>query len=83
MNLLAYFRVMRPKQWPKNLIAFAPLIFSGKANDVLLFKSASLCFAAFCLVSSSIYIVNDLVDRDADKLHPIPPSASGRLLPAT
>lgn len=74
--------VMRPRQWTKNLIAYAPLIFAAKASSLQLFLSATLCVLSFCLVSSAIYIVNDIVDRKADAMHPTKckrPIASGRL----
>ncbi len=69
---------MRPYQWPKNAIVFAAFIFSAgrswRAGDAdtwwpLLWRSAAL-FALWCLVSSAIYLVNDIRDRDADRLHP-------------
>ncbi len=63
-------RVMRPKQWPKNFIAFAPLLFAAKANNLNLLLDECLCVASFCLISSSIYIVNDILDCEADKKHP-------------
>lgn len=61
---------MRPKQWTKNLIAYAPLLFAAKAGDPALLAKASLCVLSFCFVSSAIYIINDILDREADKLHP-------------
>jgi 4-hydroxybenzoate polyprenyltransferase len=69
-GLAAYLKVMRPKQWTKNLIVYAPLIFAGKANDPHLLLIATICLVSFCLASSSVYIVNDILDREADKLHP-------------
>lgn len=73
---------MRPRQWTKNLILFAPLIFAGRValgTDAL---RAVLAFAAFCLVSGAVYIVNDLVDLKQDRLHEtkrLRPLASGDL----
>lgn len=81
-KLSAYLRVLRPKQWTKNLIAYAPLLFAAKAQQLALLESATLCVMAFCLVSSSIYIVNDILDREADKVHPTKckrPIASGQI----
>ena len=69
-TLIAYIRAMRPKQWTKNMLVMAPLIFAGKGIDVHLVTSAILCFFSFCTVSSSVYIVNDILDRQADMLHP-------------
>jgi 4-hydroxybenzoate polyprenyltransferase len=65
------FRLMRPRQWTKNLLLFAALIFANKffdANSILL---ACLGFVAFCLASSSAYIINDLLDADRDRRHPV------------
>ena len=72
----------RPKQWTKNLIAYAPLLFSRNIDHPALFLYASLCVVAFSFVSGSIYILNDLVDMDADCRHPVKcerPIASGRI----
>src|SRR5262245_8563651 len=82
----AYLRVLRPKQWTKNFIVFAPLIFAAKARDIDLFGKASLCFVCYCLISSSVYIFNDICDREADKAHPTKckrPIASGEISPPT
>jgi 4-hydroxybenzoate polyprenyltransferase len=79
---LAWLKLARPRQWTKNLIAYAPLLFAGKAGSPELLSSATLCVISFCLVSSSVYIVNDIVDREADKLHPIKckrPIAAGQI----
>lgn len=78
------FRSMRPKQWTKNLILFAPLIFSQNiTNQPLLLKSLMSCII-FCLLSGCVYILNDLIDLKQDKFHPIKckrPLASGMLKP--
>ena len=81
-KFLAYLRVMRPKQWTKNLIAYAPLLFAAKAHIPLLLQNATLCVISFCFVSSAVYIVNDILDRQTDKLHPRKckrPIASGEI----
>jgi 4-hydroxybenzoate polyprenyltransferase len=65
------FRLMRPRQWTKNLLLFAALIFANKffdANSIIL---ACLGFVAFCMASSSAYIINDLLDADRDRRHPV------------
>lgn len=75
-------KAARPKQWVKNLIAYAPLIFSRNADHPILFLFTTLCFMSFCLVSGGIYIANDLVDIEADRKHPTKcarPIASGKL----
>ncbi len=61
---------MRPKQWSKNLFIFAGILFSGKLYDLSLFVKCVEAFALFCLASSSIYILNDLVDIEGDQAHP-------------
>lgn len=75
-------REMRPKQWVKNFIIYAPLLFSGKFTHADSLTAATLCTVAFCLVSSGIYVLNDVVDIEADRAHPTKckrPLASGRL----
>jgi 4-hydroxybenzoate polyprenyltransferase len=73
---------MRPRQWTKNLLVFAGLIFSGRFTDAESVKLVLLTFAAFCLVSSAGYLLNDVLDRDSDREHPEKrqrPVASGAL----
>ena len=68
-TLCAYIQLMRPRQWVKNGFVLVGLIFGhGFANQELLAK-AGLLFAAFCLVSSGVYAMNDVLDRDADRSH--------------
>ncbi len=73
---------MRPRQWTKNLAVFAPLFFSQNIFVYQLFTNAIFTVVAFCFLSSSIYVFNDLVDREKDRLHPVKqnrPIASGSL----
>ena len=65
-----YIRLMRPKQWIKNFFVFAPLIFAKElfSPDPLL--AALRAFVAFCLTASAVYILNDISDVEADRLHP-------------
>ncbi|MFC2165443.1 decaprenyl-phosphate phosphoribosyltransferase [Acidobacteriota bacterium] len=73
---------MRPQQWLKNFFIFAPLIFSQNVTNPFLFKRTLLAFAIFCLLSGSVYILNDLKDMEEDKLHPLKskrPIASNKL----
>ncbi len=77
---------MRPRQWTKNLIIFAALVFSKSFIDTSKVLKAVLGFAVFCLLSGCTYIINDLRDRQSDSLHPkksLRPIASGHLNPQT
>jgi len=65
------FRLMRPRQWTKNLLLFAALVFANELFDAESVVLACLGFAAFCLASSSTYIVNDLLDVERDRRHPV------------
>lgn len=76
---------MRPAQWAKNLILFAGIIFAQKFLDPDLLLKAILGFVIFCLLSGAGYIINDVVDRKQDAIHPRKrerPIASGRFSPA-
>lgn len=78
----AVFIACRPKQWVKNLLVFAAPAASGMIRDEDVLARAGLAFAAFCLVSSAMYLVNDLIDREHDARHPVKrfrPIASGDL----
>ena len=73
---------MRPHQWVKNILIFAPLLLSFQFQNTELIISAFLAFVAFCLTASGLYIINDLLDIEADRAHPTKrnrPFASGRL----
>jgi hypothetical protein len=61
---------MRPEQWVKNVFVIVPLIFSKNLFDFHLFSRSLLTFISFCLAASSVYIINDIADRDLDKIHP-------------
>jgi 4-hydroxybenzoate polyprenyltransferase len=61
---------LRPKQWTKNLLIFAGVLFSQQAGDPQLLLRAFLAFVAFSLLSSAIYLVNDIRDIESDRLHP-------------
>ena len=77
---------MRPAQWLKNGIVFAGLVFGGKLVDPAAVASATLAALSFCLLSSGFYLINDVRDRDADRLHPVKrlrPVAAGELAPRT
>ncbi|HEX5069979.1 MAG TPA: decaprenyl-phosphate phosphoribosyltransferase [Vicinamibacterales bacterium] len=75
-------RAMRPRQWTKNVLVFAGLIFGQKLTDPVSVQLAITAFIVFCLLSSSVYLLNDVHDREADRLHPAKasrPIASGAL----
>lgn len=78
-NLKGLLRTMRPTQWSKNAIVFAALVFDGKLFVAPLFWRTALMALAFCLVSSSVYIINDLADIEKDRQHP---RKSKRALPS-
>ena len=75
-----HLRLLRIHQWVKNLFIFLPLFFSLRIVQAELLERAFEAFIAFCLVSSAVYIFNDLRDMEADMLHPqkkFRPLASG------
>jgi 4-hydroxybenzoate polyprenyltransferase len=75
---------LRPRQWLKNLLVFAGLVFAAKLGDAGRWLEAIAAFAAYCAVSSAAYLVNDLRDREDDRLHPVKrarPIARGELSP--
>lgn len=63
-------RLLRPRQWIKNLAIFAAIIFSGELFNAQIFNNVLLGFLALCAVSSATYIVNDVLDAKSDRLHP-------------
>lgn len=76
---------VRPKQWTKNLLLFLALIFARTLTDPSLVLLAGLAFVDFCLLAGATYLVNDLVDLEQDREHPIKrfrPIASGQLPPS-
>jgi 4-hydroxybenzoate polyprenyltransferase len=75
---------MRPEQWVKNILVFVALVFSKNIFDIVMLAATIWAFIIFCLVSSGIYILNDLLDIEKDKKHPVKlerPLASGKLSP--
>ena len=65
-----YLELIRVKHYVKNLFVFLPLFFAGKITNFDLFTQTFLTFLAFCLIASCVYIVNDYIDIEKDKLHP-------------
>lgn len=73
---------LRPHQWAKNLVVLAPLIFARLLFELPSVIAAVEAFVLFCLLSGAVYLVNDLVDLEHDRLHPVKrqrPLAAGRL----
>lgn len=80
----AWLRAVRPTQWIKNGVVFAGLVFGGRLLDPAAFAQATLAFIVFCLVSSGFYLINDVVDQQADQRHPLKrlrPVAAGEIAP--
>jgi decaprenyl-phosphate phosphoribosyltransferase len=73
------WRAMRPHQWVKNLLVFAAAAGAGVVGEWSALWRAGVAFVAFCAASSAGYLVNDSIDRDADRLHP---AKSGRPIAA-
>src|SRR6266705_6060151 len=61
---------LRPQQWLKNLLVLAPLLFSQNLFIPAATEKALIAFVLFCLISSSVYVLNDVRDREQDQLHP-------------
>jgi 4-hydroxybenzoate polyprenyltransferase len=75
---------LRPRQWTKNLLLFAGIIFAAKLGDLSRWGEAVAAFAAYCAASSASYLVNDVRDAPHDRLHPskrLRPIAHGDLSP--
>jgi 4-hydroxybenzoate polyprenyltransferase len=68
--IAAVIKTMRPKQWVKNILLFAALIFDRKLTNLPAFLHSLAGFVVFSLFASVVYIINDIVDIEADQLHP-------------
>jgi 4-hydroxybenzoate polyprenyltransferase len=78
----ALIRLLRPRQWPKNLLVFAAATFANQLFDVMSAGLAGLAFVAFCVASSSVYVINDIMDVEVDRQHPVKrfrPIAAGEI----
>jgi 4-hydroxybenzoate polyprenyltransferase len=76
------FLTLRPGQWTKNLVVFAGVLFGRRLSDTAAVGRALAAFGIFCALSGAVYVINDVIDRAADRLHPLKsrrPVASGRL----
>jgi 4-hydroxybenzoate polyprenyltransferase len=80
----AVLAAMRPRQWTKNLLLFAGILFAAQYDEPTKWIEAFVAFVAYCAASSAAYIVNDVLDADEDRRHPLKrtrPIASGALAP--
>jgi 4-hydroxybenzoate polyprenyltransferase len=80
--IVALIQTMRPKQWLKNIVVFAPLVFDVKLFNPRYLLQTVIGFVMLCLISGTVYIINDLVDIEKDRQHPKKrerPLPSGRL----
>lgn len=80
-SYLPYIKVLRPHQWMKNILVFLPMFASHEFNT-LHFMQSIYAFIAFCCIASSVYVLNDLLDLNADRAHPrkrFRPFASGEI----
>jgi 4-hydroxybenzoate polyprenyltransferase len=78
------FRMLRPEQWPKNVLVLMGAVFSGSGADIMVLERALLAMLSFTLAASVVYIANDLRDRSLDAAHPTRrrrPIASGQVSP--
>jgi 4-hydroxybenzoate polyprenyltransferase len=80
--MIFLIRSLRPKQWTKNFFVFAGIVFSLRFFEAALLLRVIYAFSIFCLLSSSIYLINDINDAESDRKHPakkLRPIASGQL----
>jgi 4-hydroxybenzoate polyprenyltransferase len=80
--LFAILQEIRPHQWVKNFLVFVPILTAGLYTDLKVWEAAIITFAAFSMAASGIYIINDLLDIEADRKHPrkrYRPLASGAM----
>lgn len=78
----AWLSALRWPHWSKNLIAFAPIFMAARVNDGAAWLGSALAVVALSLAASAVYLVNDVLDREADRLHPVKRErliASGRI----
>lgn len=81
-GIAPYVEMVRPHQWVKNILVFAPLFFAGAAANTSLIAPSVATFFSFCLLASAVYLFNDCMDRAADAQHPLKrsrPLPSGRV----
>lgn len=81
----AAVRAVRPRQWVKNVLVFTAPLAAGRLTEPGVVVHALLAFVAFCLVSATVYLINDVRDVEEDRLHPrkrFRPIAAGEITPA-
>lgn len=84
-RLAAVLAALRPRQWTKNLLLFAGIVFAAELGDASRWAAAVVAFAAYCAASSAAYLLNDVRDAASDRLHPTKrarPIACGELMPS-
>lgn len=69
-RLAAWFKALRPHQWIKNILVFIPLLTAVGVDQARMAVASLLAFVAFSAVASGVYLVNDMIDIDADRVHP-------------
>jgi len=82
IGIAAWIALMRPKQWIKNVVVLAGVVFAGRLDDPPFVLAALAAFVVFCALSSAIYVFNDVIDVEKDRLHPekkTRPVAAGRV----
>src|SRR5579859_2871123 len=82
MSLRALAMALRPRQWPKNGLVFIALAFTLNLQDTSLLTRSVVAFVCFCALSSAGYLLNDVVDMEADRAHPtkrLRPIAAGQV----
>ena len=86
MKAVAIAKLMRPAQWVKNLFVFPTLVFSKSLGDAGKVVQTLIAFGVFCLLSSAVYVLNDVLDVEEDRVHPTKkkrPIAAGRVTVST
>jgi len=81
-RLRGVVRTVRPHQWVKNVFVLAPIVFAKEMFAPFVLSRAASAFAVFCLLAGAVYAMNDIADREADRVHPVKrwrPIASGRV----
>ena len=71
MKIASFWKLLRPLQWIKNLLILLPAFFAQQLTDTQLLLPLALGFLAFCSLSSAVYVINDIIDKDRDSLHPV------------